>query len=902
MQGFSGSIPRAFINRKLFLFLVAVFSFVFFAGFIAYDTVLRPRANPADEKYLYLDSSWFFQRKYHQQNIAPDVYLWVSQAVPSSGISIPEGQYVLSTRARVVRSMRDAQDPFDLQILLELEEVALQPADPTRSESVLGESIAQFSLPGPGGGKNPSPAKRQIKIEYSGPSSSLTVKSKQFTLNSRMKGRIFIKTLKGSAAVVDYVSLVGPDGKEILVNHSFNNSPMTTVNYKGFSGWGAGNGSWGYNFIFPAKVRSFFSLAGGTISGGPLAGGGPSSAGKTEDFDGFVVNSLDVPPLSRVYTRLEKIFQAGKQNLSLEIRAFSPFVQKRGAFAWIACAGVKNKSVGNTPRCSGYNEPGGANVGKCFFINPVNNTRCYVNENQALVSIRFDKANNLKVYKKTVTLPGRPEDNGPFWIRFAALDGSELFVDRVKITTSDKLAVVEGGGTAPRSATAETVMLVDDFQYQSLANIPLQKRIPFGWSFGENRYQGRGFNPGLFVFVYTGQELGLGGNPTPTPTRRPTNTPTPTRRPTNTPTPRPTAVIATSTPTPTRAAGGGGIGPTVILTLTPIPTTDDGRPTVTETLTRPTNTPTPTRRPTNTPTPTRKPTNTPTPTRRPTNTPVPTRRPTNTPTPTRVPAATNTPTPIPTSTPTPVLTPVATSTPTPTPTPVKVATIPPTPTQAPVTPTPTPVISPTPTQAPVVTLTPTVAPTDESVRLKIALRLQGIRSLPKGQVRQLPILISLRKFGEEKFIHKAGIFEVNQQGIWIGEVEFTSADGFSSGDYLVYVKGPMHMQKKICDLVARENFPGSYSCAAGRSLPLQSGQVNIDLSRITLLAGDLPDQDGLVNAYDIALVRNLLGKTDPESLAKADVNLDGIVDITDFVLIQAALSVRYDEGEFDWNF
>ena len=41
-------------------------------------------------------------------------------------------------------------------------------------------------------------------------------------------------------------------------------------------------------------------------------------------------------------------------------------------------------------------------------------------------------------------------------------------------------------------------------------------------------------------------------------------------------------------------------------------------------------------------------------------------------------------------------------------------------------------------------------------------------------------------------------------------------------------------------------------------------------------------------------MRNLLGKTDAGS-SKADVNLDGIVDTQNFVLIQAVLSVRYDD-------
>ena len=68
-----------------------------------------------------------------------------------------------------------------------------------------------------------------------------------------------------------------------------------------------------------------------------------------------------------------------------------------------------------------------------------------------------------------------------------------------------------------------------------------------------------------------------------------------------------------------------------------------------------------------------------------------------------------------------------------------------------------------------------------------------------------------------------------------------------------------------------------------------------DFSGITLLVGDLPEQDGIVNAYDIGLIINNFGKRDSDILSKADVNMDGIVDTQDYSLVIAALSIRYDE-------
>ena len=65
------------------------------------------------------------------------------------------------------------------------------------------------------------------------------------------------------------------------------------------------------------------------------------------------------------------------------------------------------------------------------------------------------------------------------------------------------------------------------------------------------------------------------------------------------------------------------------------------------------------------------------------------------------------------------------------------------------------------------------------------------------------------------------------------------------------------------------------------------------------MVGDLPQQDGVVNSYDISLARNnigVAGSYDPAVLALADLNLDGIVDSQDYSLVIAALSIRADEG------
>ncbi len=238
----------------------------------------------------------------------------------------------------------------------------------------------------------------------------------------------------------------------------------------------------------------------------------------------------------------------------------------------------------------------------------------------------------------------------------------------------------------------------------------------------------------------------------------------------------------------------------------------------------------------------------------------------------------------------------------------------PTPTNTP-TPTPPPTggqtrePSPTPTQPPgsAPTSSPTTAPTPTptqqpsggggagtggSTTFRILVKFQGISGLPKSGVRELPVKIGLQRVGSRNIMYKTVNFRAKEGGVWEGQVAYNIPTNL----YFIFIKGPKHIGKKICEERPREGYPGAYRCPQARAIRLESGRgYNFDFTGITLLVGDLPEQDGLVNAYDLSLVRNLLGKTDADSLAKADVNLDGVVDTQDFALIQAALSVRYDD-------
>ncbi|MFH0979870.1 MAG: dockerin type I domain-containing protein [Candidatus Roizmanbacteria bacterium] len=190
--------------------------------------------------------------------------------------------------------------------------------------------------------------------------------------------------------------------------------------------------------------------------------------------------------------------------------------------------------------------------------------------------------------------------------------------------------------------------------------------------------------------------------------------------------------------------------------------------------------------------------------------------------------------------------------------------------------------------------TPTPTPTGGvNATLNLKLKFQGISTKPKDALNKLKVKLRLYDENTEKFADSdSDNFTANENGIWSGDVVFNGV--FPTHKYVLLVKGPYHIQKKVCVEKPTETAAGTYRCIKG-IISLVKGNNNLDLSGITLLAGDLPDQDGTVSSYDTSLIRNNLGKTDDESVANSDVNRDGIVDTQDYSLIIASLSVKNDE-------
>ena len=180
-----------------------------------------------------------------------------------------------------------------------------------------------------------------------------------------------------------------------------------------------------------------------------------------------------------------------------------------------------------------------------------------------------------------------------------------------------------------------------------------------------------------------------------------------------------------------------------------------------------------------------------------------------------------------------------------------------------------------------------------SVRLNVKLKFQGIlNKRPTDALNKMLVKFTLydETTSQSADYDIAGVAS-NEEGIWSGVSDLTVN---TSHKFALLVKGPYHLQKKICRVAPTETAGGTYRCSKG-NITLTAGDNNLDLSGIISLAGDLPEQDGTVSSYDISLVRNCIGKTDETCLSNADVNRDEKVDTQDYSLIIAALSVKNDE-------
>lgn len=206
---------------------------------------------------------------------------------------------------------------------------------------------------------------------------------------------------------------------------------------------------------------------------------------------------------------------------------------------------------------------------------------------------------------------------------------------------------------------------------------------------------------------------------------------------------------------------------------------------------------------------------------------------------------------------------------------------------------------PTPTTqgSPTATVAPTAPIPADQVTLTISLKFPGIST---ARSKSLPVKIGLSGGALSQPTFKQVAFEASQTGVWTGRVSFP----VTSGDYCVLVKGPMHIQRKICDTRPSETVPGSYRPASGSAIQLDHGETAFDFTGVIQSAGDLPlpntttgifAQNGIANSLDIVGCRSRVGSTQARDLEIADVDGDGAVSAQDCAHIESSLAYKFDD-------
>lgn len=170
--------------------------------------------------------------------------------------------------------------------------------------------------------------------------------------------------------------------------------------------------------------------------------------------------------------------------------------------------------------------------------------------------------------------------------------------------------------------------------------------------------------------------------------------------------------------------------------------------------------------------------------------------------------------------------------------------------------------------------------------ISITARLQGITAKPTD-TRTESVKVTLEGLTT---VSAVTALSPNSQGLYTGSISVNAIPGTT---YAVLVKGAHHLQKKICANTPSEASIGEYTCEAGQ-VTLAAGSNILNLQSVTLLAGDLTTQDGVIDSADLAAVRQRIGSQAEEDLQIADLNHDGIVDTQDFSLALYSLTFKFD--------
>jgi len=130
----------------------------------------------------------------------------------------------------------------------------------------------------------------------------------------------------------------------------------------------------------------------------------------------------------------------------------------------------------------------------------------------------------------------------------------------------------------------------------------------------------------------------------------------------------------------------------------------------------------------------------------------------------------------------------------------------------------------------------------------------------------------------------------NNQGVYESDFITLSSAVTSGSDYYLLIKGPKHLQVRFC-----QNSGQHRPCTKG-NITLNNGENILDFTGYPLPGGDLPPQDGVVNALDaVVLVSCFNEPTSQTCLDKADLNFDGIVNTMDINIMNNTIYTRWED-------
>jgi len=215
----------------------------------------------------------------------------------------------------------------------------------------------------------------------------------------------------------------------------------------------------------------------------------------------------------------------------------------------------------------------------------------------------------------------------------------------------------------------------------------------------------------------------------------------------------------------------------------------------------------------------------------------------------------------------------------------------PTPTPRPTaTPTPTPRPTATPTPTPRPTFTPTPTPPPGEVKIKVKVKFAGVTEKRPGQKVKIKVG-RISAIGATSILQELNdvILEADNSGVYESQTITLSSAVLKGSSYYLLLKGPKHLQVRFC-----QNSGQTRPCSKG-DIRLENGENILDFTGYPLPGGDLPPQDGVVNAIDAVALTNCFFQTSAQCLEKADLNFDGIVNTMDMNIMNNTIYSRWED-------